>query len=182
MPEITLRRLIDRYALLLLDVYGEYYFWPSWGAGLDYQPDVYKNNNGNYARDYQAWTADFIIDYPLSEGTVFTLQGGYVEVKNSPSLVGTAPAPTFRRGSSYFAETGLLLFGTVQPVLKYFATKKNAYEGESEDNESYAVIGLNFWINGHNANLKFDYQDPLGDEHRHLSGERKFTLQGQLYI
>jgi hypothetical protein len=113
---------------------------------------------------------------------VFTFQGGYVKAKNTPSLYGTTAAARWADGSAYFAEAGLLIMKTVQPVAKYIATKKSEYNTNSEDNESYAVGGLNFYINGHNANVKMEYQLPLGDEHKETSAEKKFTIQGQLFI
>ncbi len=154
----------------------------SFGGGMDYQQDVFLASNNRYKDDYFSWTADVMIDMPVDENAVITLQGGYVKVKNSPSLYGTTAATQWADGSSYFVEAGLLLMKQFQPVMKYIATTRDKYNTNSEDNESYLVGGLNYYINGHNANIKFEYQHPLGDEHKDISGEKKFTLQGQLFI
>lgn len=160
----------------------------SFGGGIDYQADV---ANADVDRDdYLAWTVDFIFDYPLAPGTALAFQAAYVNIDNYPS--GTIVGESYiEEQYGYFAQVGLLLFDTIQPVIKYtrWITKDlTTTDGGTDDSiSSYLTVGLNYMLHGHNANIKFEYRHPLGEDQNGVDqidtpNQQMFTLQTQIYI
>ncbi len=144
----------------------------SFGAGLDYQQDVYLV--GTKAKDYTAWTVDAYFDHPVAANNVLTLQAGYVNVKNSPFMAGTPEKATM-----YFAEGGFLINGTWQPVARYYYKEIEVSGGK--DKISEIAGGLNYYIKGHNANIKVEYAQQLKDESDNFKN-KQVTVQCQILI
>lgn len=174
----------------------------SFGGGVDYQKgirynDVDKNANVvNDTVDYLAWTVDVVVDYPINPTMVLAFQAAYISAKNRPYLGSVKHTEgVVDQEYGYYAQAGLLL-GNIQPVLKYMTwVQQDAFGDKLGDNTvTYLVAGLNYYINGHNANIKIEYQHPMGEnesksntatynsEQINQSGEKKITLQAQIYI
>lgn len=151
----------------------------SFGMGLDYQQDAY--NGGTKAEDYTAWTVDVYIDHPIAANNVLTLQGAYVDVKNTPfssvTVLGTTIYP--EKLKMYFAEGGFLINGTWQPVARYYYKKIEV--GGVDGKVSEIAGGLNYYIKGHNANIKVEYAQQLKDETDDFKN-KQVTVQCQIFI
>lgn len=141
------------------------------GGGVDYQHNATKIDNK--IDDYIAWTADAIADYKINNNLVVAFQGAYVNVTNQPGAI-------TENQWGYFAQMGVLLYEYIQPVIKYqFWDGDTLYT--SGVKTSYISFGLNYFISGHNANIKLEYQTPFIYNHS-ISGEKKATLQFQIFI
>lgn len=160
----------------------------SFGAGVDYMKDA-RIVDGNQ-EDYLAWTVDVIVDYPISPDMVVAFQAAYVNMKNRPgtlSLFGLTGLAMPEKEYGYFAQIGLLLNNTWQPVIKYASWVYQEALGTEDVTVSYLTIGLNYFINGHNANIKLEYQMPMGEivsgtDLDELPNQRVVTLQAQIFI
>jgi len=151
----------------------------SFGAGLDYQQDVY--NAGTKAKDYTAWTVDVYFDHPVAANNVLTLQGAYVDVKNTPfASVTVGGTPVYpEKMKMYFAEGGFLINGTWQPVARYYYKKVELSGVDGKISE--VAGGLNYYIKGHNANIKVEYAQQLKDDTDDFKN-KQVTIQCQIFI
>jgi hypothetical protein len=148
------------------------------GAGIDYQQQVLPADPGTVPDDYLAWTVDFIIDHGLARGYAFALQAAYVNVKNCPETAYPLSGPSYLDSYAYFVQAGLLISKNIQPVLKYYnVITSNGYNAST----SHAIMGLNFYINKHNANIKTEFAYPLGDNDG-VIGEKYANIQCQIFI
>ena len=146
----------------------------SFGAGIDYQQDAFKA--GTKAKDYTAWTVDVYFDHPVAANNVLTLQAAYINVKNSPFMAKTPEEP--EEAKMYFAEGGFLINGTWQPVARFY------YKDVDKSKVSEIAGGLNYYIKGHNANIKAEYAQELKDESGSTNNfkNKKITVQCQILI
>ncbi len=163
----------------------------SFGAGIDYMKDA-RIINGSQ-EDYLAWTVDAIIDYPLASNMVLAFQAAYVHMENRPGTLSSVAGITMsgltmpEKENGYFAQIGLLLNNTWQPVIKYASWVYQEAQGTDDVTVSYLTFGLNYFINGHNANIKLEYQMPVGEfvsgtDLDKLPNQRVVTLQAQVFI
>jgi hypothetical protein len=143
----------------------------SFGAGFDYQHNSSEINN--QLCDYFAFTADLTSDYRISQDLTVTGQTGYVHVSNQPGA-----SVHIQKG--FYGQAGVLLYDKYQPVIKYqYWNGDTAYY--KDVTVDYISIGFNYFIKGHNANIKFEYQNPLL-HHPDVVGDKKATIQCQLFI
>ena len=145
----------------------------SMGGGIDYQKDVNKSD------DYLAFATDFAVDMPVNMAnvfgiSVFQLQGGFLKVQKYPSDADTQ----IKRSTSLFAEFGILMYDTIQPMAR-FSYRDEAGTGA----KSYKTItgGFNYFINGHHANIKLGVDVPIG-KNKKYADQLKGTLQFQGYM
>ena len=144
------------------------------GGGADYQNDAVRNP-GNQLKPYFGWTTDLAVDLPIGNDYVLAVQGAFVRVKNKPYETGGG----YSSGQlGFFAQAGFLLFNKIQPVLKYMKWK----DSDKGDTTEYFVGGAGYFIDGHKANIKAEYQMPWNDDHKNKSGEKKATVQCQIFI
>jgi len=148
----------------------------SFGAGLDYQQDAF--NAGTKAKDYTAWTVDVYFDHPVAANNVLTLQAAYINVKNSQFMAGKP-----EEAKMYFAEGGFLINGTWQPVARYYYRETENLAGVKSKISEIAG-GINYYIKGHNANIKAEYAQELKDESGSTNNfkNKKITVQCQILI
>ncbi|NMB65211.1 MAG: hypothetical protein GYA16_10130 [Spirochaetes bacterium] len=153
----------------------------SFGMGLDYQQDAYATVDSTKAKDYTAWTVDVYFDHPVAANNVLTLQGAYVDVKNTPFSSVTDGVNTYflEKMKMYFAEGGFLINGTWQPVARYYYKKVEV--GGVDGKISEVAGGLNYYIKGHNANIKVEYAQQLKDETDDFKN-KQITVQCQIFI
>jgi hypothetical protein len=149
------------------------------GGGIDFQKDAAIIQDK--VSTYIAYTGDLTIDYKINDDLVFALHGAIIKVVNQP---GQPNAIARMNQSGYFGQMGVLLAGQVQPVIGYqywngltlLANDKYARE------LSYMTFGLNYFIDGNNASIKAEYQNPMGRDNKAASGEKKATIQCQIFI
>jgi len=159
----------------------------SFGGGVDYMKEATQGTTA--VEDYLAWTVDAVVDYPINPNMVIAFQAAYTQYSWYPGTpTGQYPGtPTGQEDAySYFAQAGLLLNSQFQPVLRYESVVAENDAGDSIT--TYLYVGFNYFINGHNANVKIEYRHPMGEneatdvKQADLSGEKKFTLQAQIFI
>jgi hypothetical protein len=141
------------------------------GGGFDIQSNA-SRIKGDLS-DYFAWAADLTVDRKIDQDMVVTFQGGFLNVKNQPES-------NVAKQWGYYAQAGILL-GSIQPVLKYQYWQGNTSSAINIES-SYINAGLNYFFRGHNANLKMEYQHPMGKDNKNLSGEKKATIQCQIFL
>ncbi|MDY6933637.1 MAG: hypothetical protein SVZ03_05360 [Spirochaetota bacterium] len=164
----------------------------SFGFGLDSQQDVCRHDNR--LKNYLAWTVDLTIDYGARDSSIFTLQAAYVKVKNNPvmsdyRLFSSSESEIYDRGfinqEIYLIQTGLIIAKGIQPVIKYYRKVEERaiiQNNKIQDRESSHIIGgINYFLNGHNTNIKSEFAYPMGD-HNKGSGNKYGLIQLQIFI
>jgi hypothetical protein len=133
------------------------------GVGVDYQKDVYKENNSY--EDYMAWSADLSIDIAVSGGNSGTFQVGMFTSENNPAegLDDAGTALLYNKFYGMYAQLGALMWGKYQPVAKYLYRRNKNVSGGSSHKYQSASFGFNYFILEHHANVKFEYVHPFGD-------------------
>ncbi|MDY6967074.1 MAG: hypothetical protein SVR08_00260 [Spirochaetota bacterium] len=162
------------------------------GYGIDFQKDVCRHNEK--LKDYFAWTIDLTVDYRFLNNYILAFQAAYVDSMNNPAksdyrLFSSDDKEIYDRGfinqTAYLLQTGVLLWNKVQPVVKYYkkveerAIIKNNAIKDREISEM--IYGINYFIHGHNANIKFEFAHSLGDQNKG-SGSKYAILQFQIFI
>ena len=169
------------------------------GGGVDYQKDVYAKDVEK-TDDYMAWTVDLTVDVPVGNGHAFALQGAYTSFKNSPRFdenpdwmsvipqfsgmmvfprYGNKATQTYE-STMYFVQAGFLWNNMLQPVVKYWTTETKEAKGDDELKTTMLTGGLNYFINGHNANIKIEYNYPIEDQGHTI--DRGVVVQAQIFI
>lgn len=127
------------------------------GGGVDIQ------------KDYRAFDVDSFVDYPLAGGAV-TAQIDFMRFDGGDFLT------TLPKQNDILAEFGYLIGATkFTPVIQY--AQKNVADTRAGDEKRYSA-GLNYWLAGHNANVKFAVgrvAPGVGDD------RNEYTLQLQLF-
>jgi len=155
------------------------------GGGMDFQKGICEvDNTSDY---YLAWTVDFNMDYRIGRGNSIIAETGYLNVKGNPVRYSKSLGDYGRDYESYyafFAQAGFLFLEKFQPTVKYIYRKNrdDASYGNRDRNISTITGGFNFFLKGHNANIKVEYSYPLSDGSKDLPDEKGVVLQMQLYI
>ncbi|HEY1405543.1 MAG TPA: hypothetical protein VF857_02940, partial [Spirochaetota bacterium] len=141
------------------------------GTGLDYQPDV-RNNK----KDYFAFAGDLAMDMPISMDfmSAVSFQSGFVKTLRYPT-----DADVLCTSSMVgYGQMGVLMYKNVQPMVRYQYRKET---GTQKKSYQTITVGLNYFINGHNANIKFGVDVPIG-KNKNYPDQYKGTLQVQGYM
>ncbi len=120
-------------------------------------------------KDYKAYDGDIFFDYPLGPGAI-TTQFDYVHFDGGTFLTNLPKQNDILFELGYFV-TSLKLTPVVQ------IANRNV-SGTNTGDETRYSLGVNYWLAGHNANIKAAYMriDPKGS--RKLN---EFTVQLQLF-
>ncbi len=116
------------------------------GAAFDTQSDVAESGGTNF--DYEQFTIDGFVEYPLGDGTI-TFEGGYVTLDLDDFAQGS-------EGDGFYAQAAYLFNGVWQP---WFLVE--TWEADAAGNVGDFVlyrIGLTYFVKGHNANVKAGYE------------------------
>jgi hypothetical protein len=119
--------------------------------------------------EYDSVGADFFWDQPVGE-SAFVLQGDYVSLDGGTFVTGL-PEQT-----NFLVETGFYFSSVkLQPFLQYAAQN---FDEASRIDEERLTVGLGYYINGHNNNLKLSYTkiEPDAGESRD-----QINLQWQIF-
>jgi hypothetical protein len=123
----------------------------------------------DHQSDYDGYAADVFLDWPLGPGA-FT---GRVDYRH---FDGGTTITTLPEQDDVLIEAGYLLRAlNLTPVFQWDRRDLSLGEGGDENRTS---IGANYWLSGHNANIKFAYMRiaPAG-----LGRQHAFTLQFQIF-
>ncbi len=119
--------------------------------------------------DYTAYDADVFVDYPAGPGAV-TAQLAYNRIDGSTTFL------TVPEQDVVFFEVGYFLRDfRVTPVFQF---TRRAIADSSFGDETRWSIGANYWLTGHNANIKAAYGSI---EPRGVEKQKQFTIQLQLF-
>jgi hypothetical protein len=143
----------------------------SWGIGVDYQPDQVENS-----KDYLSYATDVTFETPFSMELpmALSMQGGFIKSVNMPDTVNLQ----YDTLLDIYAQVGLLIAQKVQPTMKFAHRSTNGGEVTKFRTLSW---GLNYYINGHFSNIKFDFDIPISKNNK-LPDQYKATLQFQGYL
>lgn len=127
------------------------------GAGFDFQLDGTFDDKGETA-PYMAFTGDVFIDLPMgtnaltAQAAFMYVDGGYAAAMAADGITAAGFAKNGINGMGSFAEVGYLI-GNLQPLVAF-----EWWDGESDAQDITNVrVGANYYIKGHNANVKLDY-------------------------
>lgn len=99
--------------------------------------------------DYESIGADMFFEQPFGTGNGFVLQVDYNE------LDGDVFIPSLSKRSTFLVETGVYLASKkIQPFIQWGSQDLDAAGAVDEDK---ITVGLAYFINGHNNNLKISY-------------------------
>jgi hypothetical protein len=138
------------------------------GAAGQYEQDVVYSDVSRAAgaKDYDAWTADIFLEYPVGLGGSFTLSAVYLETNFDSAYQGSNPDPASigidgeKRG--WYVKTGYLFIdkigpGQIQPFLRYekwdFARLNDVFAQRI----TWMGGGLNYLLNGQSLKLALEY-------------------------
>ncbi|MGM0553007.1 MAG: selenite/tellurite reduction operon porin ExtI [Pseudomonadota bacterium] len=143
------------------------------GAAYDYQKDaVYANLPGRQdARDYSAWTADIFYEEPTDAGTL-TLSAAYMDYSvdgalNSGEAFADPSVDASAEMESYYVKGGWLF---PEPIgigrLQLYGRHEGADYDRTDDfyDQTTNAIGANYYIDGQQLKLTFEYADVDFDE------------------
>lgn len=100
---------------------------------------------------YDSFGVDLFYDQPIGEGNAFVFQADYVQ-PDGGTFVSTLADQT-----NMLVETGFYISSIkLQPFVQY-ATQN--FDAVSRVDEDRLTVGLSYYINGHNNNLKLSYTD-----------------------
>ncbi|MBN1500440.1 MAG: hypothetical protein JW982_09800 [Spirochaetes bacterium] len=144
------------------------------GIGADFQYDVFQSRE-----NYLGMTVDVTADQMLNWGDSFGFQGAYMLVKHNPVEGYDSASSTllYSNFSGYYAQ--VYYYSETAKTQVY--TRYNVREMDSYENYSEWTNGMTFYLNGHNANFKMEYNMPL-KENKDIDGEQYFSVMLQLYI
>jgi hypothetical protein len=142
------------------------------GAAYDYQADaVYQNLEGREdAKNYSAWTVDLFYEQPTAAGTL-TLSGAYFDysvddaLRNDSLLVDTS-VPARAEMEAYYVKAGWLFpkrlgIGRLQVFARH---ESSDYDSDDFHNQEINAFGANYYIDGQQLKLTFEYADVSFDE------------------
>jgi hypothetical protein len=119
--------------------------------------------------EYNAYDADIFVDYPAGPGAV-TAQLAYNRIDGSTTFL------TLPEQDVVFFEVGYFLRDArVTPVFQF---TRRAIADSSFGDETRWSVGGNYWLAGHNANIRAAYGiiEPRGVER-----QKQFTIQLQVF-
>jgi hypothetical protein len=119
--------------------------------------------------EYVAYDADAFVDYPLGPGAV-TAQVAFNRIDGDTTFL------TLPKQNVILVEVGYL-FRDLRLTPVFQVSKRGIVDANAGDEARWS-IGLNYWLAGHNANVKAAYGriDPRG-----LPEQQQFTVQFQFF-
>lgn len=138
----------------------------AFGIGGDYQADQRGNK-----KDYVSYASDLTFDSPMQVGLPIAVstQIGFIKAINVPDNVGL----DYSSYLDIYAQMGVLVLDKIQPVIKF--------SHNSVNKARFLDFGLNYYMNGHYSNIKFEFDVPIGDN-RGDADQYKAILQFQGYL
>jgi hypothetical protein len=126
------------------------------GLGFDTQPDLRLDAASPATTDTRAWTADVFFDHPLGGGAV-TVEASWTEVD---TLTQALPLASLRVGDDAelrYVAGGYLIPGALGPGRLQAFLRWEEAGGTSGSTVSTPVLGLNYFIRGHDLKASFDW-------------------------
>ena len=121
------------------------------GLAADFQPDAVKDNAGALT-NYMAFGADVMLNLPLNDRMEIAGQVNFVYFDRGYTGFGNDELVDPGTGYGIIAEAGFRYL-EYEPVI---STEMFMSDNDGGD-ISNMHVGFNYWIKGHNANVKLDY-------------------------
>ena len=121
------------------------------GASYDMQDEVTPNTVGGGFADYEFWSVDAFMDWPLGPGYL-TAEAAYSDLDLDRADEAAAAA----QGDGWYVQAGYYI-NKWQPWVEYEEWDGDAFSGDFGDYTQYRV-GISYFFKGHNANVKLGYE------------------------
>jgi hypothetical protein len=139
------------------------------GVGYDGQSDVAVDSVTGNNVDYGFFTVDSFVDYPVGAGTI-TAEAAYnnLDLDDGANPLGSAVGSALdgavsakeSQGDGFYIQTGYYINGW-QPWVMY--EQWNSDGVNDAGNWDAFRVGLNYYVKGHNANIKVGYEEVSND-------------------
>jgi hypothetical protein len=125
------------------------------GASYDMQDEVANNTIGGGTSDYEFWSVDAFLEWPLGPGYL-TAEAAYSDLDLDRFDDEAAAA----QGNGWYVQAGYYI-NKWQPWVEYEEWDGDAFSGDFGNYSQYRV-GISYFFKGHNANIKlgYEYTDP----------------------
>ena len=125
------------------------------GASYDMQDEVANNTIGGGTSDYEFWSVDAFLEWPLGPGYL-TAEAAYSDLDLDRFDDDAAAA----QGNGWYVQAGYYI-NKWQPWVEYEEWDGDAVSGDFGNYSQYR-IGVSYFFKGHNANVKlgYEYTDP----------------------
>ena len=176
------------------------------GAGFHYQPDATGslNSSGNEKKhDIRLFGADVFYDAPIGNGNAISFYSSYYNYDFGPNYIRNVGImnigfggntsngagnlqPTIGTGSILYSQLGYAFpkFNDGQQLMPYVSHTYKNFERLKDKSNQFA-LGLNYFINGHNAKLTLEYATrPVFNTDLTRSGQNPglLTLQTHIFL
>jgi hypothetical protein len=179
------------------------------GGGWHFHPDATSSNNANGTVNYHniaLFGLDVFLDIPLNpnKGTALTSYSVFYNYDFGPNYirnigimnVGFGPGstqngpgnaqPTIGSGRIFYSQTGYLLpqrilgdLGRLQP---FGAVTHKNFEFFDDSSWQYD-LGMNYYINGHQAKITLQYSNrPIFENYKRSGSAGEFLIQTQIFL
>ncbi|MDH4031122.1 MAG: hypothetical protein OEU49_09765, partial [Chromatiales bacterium] len=125
------------------------------GASYDMQDEV-QNATGGGLADYEYWSVDAFMDWPLGAGAI-TAEAAFSDL----DLDDATAAATQSQGDGWYFQAGYYI-NQWQPWFEYEEWDGDA-DSDLGDYDSFR-IGVSYFLKGHNANIKLGYESFSPDQ------------------
>lgn len=145
----------------------------SLGGGIDYQHNASWNENLE-RDDSLSYSADLIFNQPVASDMI-TLESGWYNYDNETYSTVDASSNGGYTGMTTYAQLGYFIHAiNIQPVIRYSLAQP---EDSNLDSSSFATGGLNYFIDGHHANIKGEFRYGVEE-----TDPNQITLQAQIFL
>ncbi len=125
------------------------------GAGFFSQPNGMYNNTLNIHENVLHYAVDAYYDAPLGEGAI-NAYASFINFDYGDNYVSRWAGT----GTNIYTQAGLLIPGL--NIMPYVAYQNGSYEA-LERNISSFDVGVNYYVNGHNAKITLEYHSLSGE-------------------
>jgi hypothetical protein len=151
------------------------------GLGFDFQPMIFDKDNTNEFENYFAISLDSDIQVPIGAGNATAIQLGLNYVHNNPTVSDKYEDFDYSDLFNIYFHGGLLLVDKYQPFARFSVTNNLSAYRKGDYLQNVLSLGSNYFIDGHHASVRAQYDLPLGDN-SDFDNEHKVTLQAQVYL
>ena len=125
------------------------------GAGIDMQQDLRLTAGSAATTDSLAWTADVFFDYPVGRGAV-TVEASWTDAGALTQALPYASLHTGDEAELRYLSGGYLIPGAIGPGRLQPFARWEEVEGPDGQTTATPVLGLNYFLRGHDLKVCFD--------------------------
>ncbi|MCB0635101.1 MAG: porin [Lewinella sp.] len=146
------------------------------GAGFfSHANGMYNASTGEHG-NVNHFAVDAFLDMPVGEGGCLNAYAAFQSFNYGDNYV----ARWAGTGTNLYAQLGVLIPGT--KLMPYVALQSSNYDGYSDlDQPSVLDLGLNYFINGHNAKLTLEYHT-ISNDPREGGDVQQLRMQAHVFL